>query len=103
MAGRGRLKVRTACVPGSGQVHIEIADTGPGIPPEVLPRIFEPFFTTKDEGEGTGLGLSLVYGIVQNHGGRIKATSAPGQGAAFAIELPITPRAEGDRTREQEG
>jgi PAS domain S-box-containing protein len=103
MAGRGRLTVRTARVPGSGQVHIEIADTGPGIPPDVLPRIFEPFFTTKDEGEGTGLGLSLVYGIVQNHGGQIKATSEPGRGAAFQIELPITPRAEGDRAREQEG
>jgi len=103
MAGNGRLTVRTASVPESGQVRIEIADTGPGIPPTVLPHIFEPFFTTKDEGEGTGLGLSLVYGIVENHGGQIKAFSEPGQGAAFVIDLPVTPRADGDRTREQEG
>jgi signal transduction histidine kinase len=80
-------------------VHIEIADSGPGIPPEVLPHIFDPFFTTKEEGAGTGLGLSLVYGIVENHGGRIKALSEPGQGATFVIDLPITPRTEGEPTR----
>jgi signal transduction histidine kinase len=83
-------------------VRIEITDTGPGIPPDVLPHIFEPFFTTKDEGEGTGLGLSLVYGIVENHGGQIKAFSEPGQGAAFVIELPVTPKSDGDRAGEQE-
>lgn len=96
MSGRGRLTIRTSCVPESGHARIEIADTGPGIPADVLPHIFEPFFTTKDEGQGTGLGLSLVYGIVENHGGRIKAFSEPGQGAAFVIELPITPRTDGD-------
>lgn len=103
MAGSGRLTVRTSHVSESGQVRIQIADTGPGIPPDVLPHIFEPFFTTKDEGEGTGLGLSLVYGIVENHGGKIKALSEPGQGATFVIKLPVTPRADGDRTRGQEG
>jgi PAS domain S-box-containing protein len=102
MAGRGRLTIRTAYVPESGCARIEIGDTGPGIPPEALPHIFEPFFTTKDEGQGTGLGLSLVYGIVENHGGRIKAFNQPEQGAVFVIELPITPRADGDRSREQE-
>jgi len=56
-----------------------------------MPHIFEPFFTTKDEGEGTGLGLSLVYGIIQNHGGTIRATSKINHGATFIIELPITP------------
>jgi signal transduction histidine kinase len=70
-------------------VRIRVTDTGPGIPPEVLPHIFEPFFTTKKEGEGTGLGLSLVYGIVENHRGRIKVTSEPGHGASFAIDLPV--------------
>jgi PAS domain S-box-containing protein len=103
MSGRGRLTIRTALVPESGSACIEIADTGPGIPPEVLPHIFEPFFTTKDEGQGTGLGLSLVYGIVEGHGGRIRAFSDPGQGARFVIELPITPRADGDRAREHDG
>jgi PAS domain S-box-containing protein len=102
MSGRGRLTIRTARDPESGCARIEIADTGPGIPPDVLPHIFEPFFTTKDEGQGTGLGLSLVYGIVENHGGRIKAFSEPGQGARFVIELPLKPRADGDRAREQE-
>jgi PAS domain S-box-containing protein len=101
MSGRGRLTIRTAYAAESGCARIEIADTGPGIPPDVLPHIFEPFFTTKDEGQGTGLGLSLVYGIVENHGGRIKAFSEPGQGARFVIELPLTPRADGDRAREQ--
>jgi signal transduction histidine kinase len=99
MEGKGRLTVRTSSPPESGHVHIEIADSGPGIPPEVLPHIFDPFFTTKEEGAGTGLGLSLVYGIVENHGGRIKALSEPGQGATFVIDLPITPRTEGEPTR----
>jgi PAS domain S-box-containing protein len=102
MDGRGQLTIRTAHVPESGCARIEVADTGPGIPADVLPHIFEPFFTTKDEGQGTGLGLSLVYGIVENHGGRIKAYSEPGQGARFVIELPLTPKADGDPTREQD-
>jgi two-component system, NtrC family, sensor kinase len=102
MEGSGRLTVRTSAVPASGKVHIEIEDTGPGIPPEVLPHIFDPFFTTKDEGKGTGLGLSLVYGIVENHGGQIKASSEPGKGATFVIELPVTSKVDGDPTREQE-
>jgi PAS domain S-box-containing protein len=102
MAGRGRLTIRSAHDPESGCAHFEVADTGPGIPAAVLPHIFEPFFTTKDEGQGTGLGLSLVYGIVENHAGRIKAFSEPGQGARFVIELPITPPADGDAAREQD-
>ncbi len=102
MGGRGRLKVRTSRSPDSGRVRIAIADTGPGIPPEVLPHIFEPFFTTKEEGEGTGLGLSLVYGIVENHGGEIKAKSALGKGTKFVIKLPITPKHDGERARGQD-
>ncbi|MDZ7580658.1 MAG: ATP-binding protein [Deltaproteobacteria bacterium] len=94
MAGHGRLKLKTSFLPEKDRVRIEIMDTGPGIPEHVLPHIFEPFFTTKEEGQGTGLGLSLVYGIVENHGGRIKALSEPGQGTTFVIELPFQPKAD---------
>jgi len=98
MGGCGRLAIRTSRAPGAAErVHIEISDSGPGIAADVLPHIFEPFFTTKPEGEGTGLGLSMVYGIVENHGGQIKATSTPGEGATFVIQLPITPNADGER------
>jgi two-component system cell cycle sensor histidine kinase/response regulator CckA len=68
---------------------IEVADTGPGIPPEVVSKIFEPFFTTKELGKGTGLGLSTVYGIVETAGGVIHVESKPGEGAAFRIFLPV--------------
>lgn len=71
-----------------GWVVLDVVDDGPGIPPDVLPRIFEPFFTTKAAGEGTGLGLSVVHGIVTAHGGRISVESQPGQGARFSVALP---------------
>jgi len=71
-----------------GKVIVTIADTGPGIPAEILPRIFDPFFTTKDVGEGSGLGLSIVHGIVERHGGTIAVDSAVGRGTAFTITLP---------------
>jgi signal transduction histidine kinase len=87
-------------IPGPGTITIEtsrvgpmavttIADTGPGIPPDVLRRIFDPFFTTKPVGEGTGLGLSISYEIVTKHGGEIRAESAPGGGAVFTLRLPV--------------
>jgi PAS domain S-box-containing protein len=94
MGGKGDLNVKTLFLPETERVRIEIVDTGPGIPEHVLPHIFDPFFTTKQEGEGTGLGLSLVYGIVETHGGQIKARNVPGGGAAFIIELPIQSKAE---------
>jgi PAS domain S-box-containing protein len=89
MDGKGRLQVKTYRDPDKEEIAIEIADTGPGIPPQVLPHIFEPFYTTKAEGKGTGLGLSLAYGIVENHGGQIAAHNHPGGGAVFTIRLPI--------------
>jgi len=67
--------------------RVMITDTGCGIPEEHMPRIFEPFFSTKPK--GTGLGLAVSYGIVQNHGGNIQVSSQPGQGTCFTIELPV--------------
>jgi two-component system NtrC family sensor kinase len=62
------------------RVLLTVVDDGPGIPKDVLPRIFDPFFTTKDVGEGSGLGLSIVHGIIERHGGHIDVESEPGQG-----------------------
>lgn len=89
MKGKGRLTIRTFRISERDEIGIEIADSGPGIPPEALPRIFEPFFTTKVEGDGTGLGLSLAYGIVENHRGRITAHNNPNGGAVFTITFPV--------------
>jgi signal transduction histidine kinase len=70
--------------------RLEIRDSGPGIPPEVLPRIFEPFFTTKTVGSGTGLGLSTCHRLVQSHGGAIRAECPPEGGCLFVVDLPLT-------------
>jgi CheY-like chemotaxis protein len=95
--GRGMLVVRTWHDEPRGTVILEINDDGPGIPDEVQPKIFDPFFTTKEVGKGTGLGLTVAYAIIQEHGGRIRLESPalsgiegpPGNGASFFIELPI--------------
>ena len=90
-----RLTVRTR--QAGTLIRIEVEDTGPGIPPNLLERIFNPFFTTKPTGSGTGLGLSISLGIVREHEGRIWAENAPQGGARFVIELPVVaPRATGD-------
>jgi two-component system NtrC family sensor kinase len=83
----GIITLRTRCV--GDTVLIEVEDTGQGIAPEHLKRVFEPFFTTKPVGQGTGLGLSLSYGIIQRHGGEMSVRSAPGSGATFSIRLPV--------------
>jgi CheY-like chemotaxis protein len=72
-------------------VQIEIADTGTGIPPEILDRIFDPFFTTKEISRGTGLGLATVLGIVETHAGFITVESTVGQGSSFQLHLPARP------------
>jgi signal transduction histidine kinase len=86
---RGTITLRTGAE--NGWVWIEVGDSGCGIPPENLNRIFEPFFTTKPVGSGTGLGLSLSYGIVNKHGGRIEVASEVGKGTRFTIRLPVHP------------
>jgi signal transduction histidine kinase len=80
--------IRVAVARAGDDVEISIADDGPGIPPEVIPRIFDPFFTTKDVGEGSGLGLSIVHGIIERHGGKIRVDSRVGEGTTFRITLP---------------
>lgn len=84
-----RLTLATRYDPGQGRLSLKVADTGPGIPPELKGRIFEPFFTTKPTEQGTGLGLSICNGIIEGHGGTIRVESQPGHGATFLIELPI--------------
>lgn len=105
-SGGGRVKIRSAALtqaeavaqgwaeaPAQGAALIEVSDNGPGIPPEIMTKVFEPFFTTKPLGEGTGLGLATVYGIVNQADGHIAITSivapAEGHGATFKILLPI--------------
>jgi signal transduction histidine kinase len=87
----GWLSVATRVV--DGQTVAEIADTGSGIPSEQLARIYDPFFTTKAIGRGTGLGRSITYGIVHEHGGTIRCDSAVGQGTRFTLMLPAAPAA----------
>jgi two-component system, cell cycle sensor histidine kinase and response regulator CckA len=87
ISGAGEIRVRTDRDPGrSGRIRLIVADTGPGIPPAHLPHLFEPFYTTKPS--GTGLGLAVSYGIVQNHLGTIDVQSVPGQGATFTLNFP---------------
>ena len=85
MEGRGRLQIRTGREADS--VVLEVEDTGPGVPESIRGRIFEPFFTTKKE-RGTGLGLSVVYGLVKNYGGTVRVGDADAVGARFTVELP---------------
>jgi len=84
---RGDITIRTRTENSS--VLVEIEDSGPGIGKDVLDKIFDPFFSTKEPGEGTGLGLSVSYGIIQEHDGEITVQSSPGHGALFTIRLPI--------------
>jgi len=87
--GGGTIEITTETDRHNGCGRIYISDDGPGILPENLPRIFDPFFTTRETGQGTGLGLSLAYGIVQRHGGQISAESVPHKGTTLKIQLPL--------------
>ncbi len=90
--GKGKLAITTE--KSDNTIKICVKDDGPGIKPEVMDRIFDPFFTTREIGQGTGLGLSLCYGIVAEHKGKIYAESELGKGATFIVELPIVTEAE---------
>ena len=87
--GRGSLSVRTWHEPEREAVMLEVNDDGPGIAPEMAEKIFDPFFTTKQVGEGTGLGLTVAYAIVQEHGGRIRLEPRAG-GTSFVVQLPVS-------------
>ncbi|MFH1502928.1 MAG: ATP-binding protein [Candidatus Eisenbacteria bacterium] len=90
MPAGGRLQIRTGYDPDTaGRVVLTFADNGKGIREEYLGKVFEPFFTTRDVGQGTGLGLSVSYGIVKDHGGDIDVTSEVGVGSTFTIHLPV--------------
>jgi PAS domain S-box-containing protein len=87
----GVLEVRTSC--SNGTVEVEVADSGVGISLDHMNRIFDPFFTTKTSGRGTGLGLSVSYGIIKEHAGKIDVRSTPGRGTSFRLEFPIARKA----------
>lgn len=87
--GALRVVVRPLGTPGESLIQIEVSDTGCGIAASNLPRVFDPFFTTKEPGEGTGLGLSVVHGIVADHQGTITVESTEGVGTTFTIQLPM--------------
>jgi two-component system NtrC family sensor kinase len=89
MGDGGDIRVGLRHRAASGEFEIEVADTGPGIPGSIKSRVFEPFFSTKPDGKGTGLGLAVVYGIMQRHQGRIELDSEPGRGATFRLILPV--------------
>ena len=82
----GTIRLRTR--DDGGRVHIEVTDSGAGIAPDIIDRIFDPFFSTKKNGDGSGLGLSVSYGIINGHGGSIKVNSELGHGSTFRVVLP---------------
>ncbi|MEJ2477038.1 MAG: ATP-binding protein, partial [Desulfobacterales bacterium] len=97
----GPLKVRSE-VDKDGWVRVDVADSGVGIPEENLDKIFDPFFTTKEPGRGTGLGLSVSFGIAEQHGGRITVQSRPGAGTTFSVFLPRAKDQPSKRSEERE-
>ncbi len=87
-AGSGRIRIKTDLVKDSGEVLLQVSDNGPGIAEENLENIFDPFFTTKDVGQGSGLGLAVVYGLTRELGARIEVENRGG--AVFSVYLPTT-------------
>ena len=98
----GQRKIVVSARPKGGNIVLKVADTGPGIPQDILPRIFEPFFTTKEVGAGTGIGLSFCHRIVQSHGGTIQVEATRGGGSTFVITLPTSQRRGAEQTEAAE-
>jgi len=110
--GNGRVRVtldvlavgandpRTGSANAGDYMRLTVADNGHGIPVDIRDRIFEPFFTTKENGQGSGLGLAMVHGIVRRAGGNVTVDSAPGRGATFAVYLPVVDRASAKTPRD---
>jgi signal transduction histidine kinase len=97
-AGRGEVTMSAGLGADGRSVVIRVRDTGCGMPPEIQSQIFTPFYTTKQLGKGTGMGMSIVYGVVKMHAGDISVESSPGSGTTFHIRLPLeraAARAEG--------
>ena len=90
------IRIRTAS--NNGRIEIDVEDDGPGIEAEQIPQIFDPFYTTKTEGQGIGLGLSIVARVVKTHGGTIEVASKPGKGTCFHISIPHDRRKSGRET-----
>jgi two-component system NtrC family sensor kinase len=96
MAGQGQIHISTGHDSFRNEVAIVVADTGAGIPAEISNKIFDPFFTTKPTGQGTGLGLSVSYGIIKDHHGEIELQSTPGKGSTFTITFPVILEEQGE-------
>jgi two-component system NtrC family sensor kinase len=90
MQGQGQIRISTEHHSVRNEVNVTVEDNGSGIPARILDKIFDPFFTTKPTGEGTGLGLSVSYGIIKDHQGEINVQSTPGKGSTFIITFPVT-------------
>jgi signal transduction histidine kinase len=97
MGPGGRLEITSACNKGNQSAEVRIQDTGHGISRKHLSHIYDPFFTTKPMGEGTGMGLSIVYGVVKNHQGEITVHSKVDQGTTFIVRVPLCALSGGDR------
>jgi signal transduction histidine kinase/BarA-like signal transduction histidine kinase len=97
--GRGTLVVRTWHNAAADLVALEVSDDGPGLPADTAGKVFDPFFTTKEVGQGTGLGLTVAYAIVEEHGGRIRVSPDTSAGATFVVELPVSGMGAGARPR----
>ena len=87
--GRLTIRLQNAKMDGRDAIEIQVQDTGTGIPTEIQSKIFHPFFTTKEVGKGTGLGLALVYEIIEKHNGKISFDSEVGKGTNFKVLLPL--------------